>query len=103
MHKVVYNVYGTNEERILLIEIGGIVMNDDIMLARQKLEEAKRNYEEGKYNNTVAYCNQVLEYVRFSSDADIKKEVYYLLGLAHLKLGTVRLEKPFSQIRTGRP
>lgn len=63
-------------------------MNNDVKIAKQKLEESRKNYEEGKYNNAVAYCNQALQYVRFISDTDTTKEIYYLLGLAHLELGT---------------
>ena len=63
-------------------------MNDDIFLAEQKLNLAKKNYAEGKYLNAVAHCNQALNFVRFSSDADILKEIYFLLGLSHLELGT---------------
>lgn len=63
-------------------------MKDDRLIAIEKLEEARKNYEMGRYNNTVAYCNQVLQFVRFGSDKDITKEIFYLLGLAHLELGT---------------
>ena len=63
-------------------------MKDDRLIAIEKLEEARKNYEMGRYNNTVAYCNQALQFVRFGSDKDITKEIFYLLGLAHLELGT---------------
>lgn len=63
-------------------------MKDDRLIAIEKLEEARKNYDMGKYNNTVAYCNQALQFVRFGSDKDITKEIFYLLGLAHLELGT---------------
>ena len=63
-------------------------MKDDILVAREKLEEARKNYAMGKYNNAVAYCNQALQFVRFGSDSDMVKEIYFLLGLAHLELGT---------------
>lgn len=63
-------------------------MKDDILVAREKLEEARKNYDMGKYNNTVAYCNQALQFVRFGLDLDIIKEIYFLLGMAHLELGT---------------
>ena len=63
-------------------------MKDDRLIAREKLEEARKNYEMGKYNNAVAYCSQALQFVRFGSDKDITKEIFYLLGLAHLELGT---------------
>ena len=63
-------------------------MKDDRLIAIEKLEEARKNYEMGRYNNTVAYCNQALQFVRFCSDKDITKEIFYLLGLAHLELGT---------------
>ena len=63
-------------------------MKDDVLIAREKLEEARRNYDMGNYNNTVAYCSQALQFVRFGSDSDKVKEIYYLLGLAHLELGT---------------
>lgn len=63
-------------------------MKDDMLVAREKLEEARKNYDMGKYNNTVAYCNQALQFVRFGLDLDIIKEIYFLLGMAHLELGT---------------
>lgn len=63
-------------------------MKDDRLIAIEKLEEARKNYEMGRYNNTVAYCNQALQFVRFGSDKDITKEIFYLLGLAHSELGT---------------
>lgn len=63
-------------------------MKEDILVAREKLEEARKNYDMGKYNNTVAYCNQALQFVRFGLDLDIIKEIYFLLGMAHLELGT---------------
>ena len=63
-------------------------MKDDKLIAKQKLENARINYNMGKYNNTVAYCSQALQFVRFGSDSDIVKEIYFLLGLAHLELGT---------------
>ena len=63
-------------------------MKDDRLIAIEKLEEARKNYEMGRYNNAVAYCNQALQFVRFGSDKDITKEIFYLLGLAHLELGT---------------
>lgn len=62
-------------------------MNDDV-IAKKKLEEARKNYDEGKYNNAVAYCNQALNFVRFDSDTATAKEIYFLLGLAHSELGT---------------
>ena len=61
---------------------------DDIFTAKQKLVEAQKNYDAGKYNNAVAYCNQALNFIRFGSDSDTAKEIYFLLGLAHLELGT---------------
>lgn len=63
-------------------------MKDDILVAREKLEEARKNYAMGKYNNVVAYCSQALQFVRFGLDSDMVKEIYFLLGLAHLELGT---------------
>lgn len=63
-------------------------MKDDRLIAREKLEEAKRNYNIGKYNNAVACCRQAFKFVRFGSDSDMVKEIYFLLGLAHLELGT---------------
>ena len=63
-------------------------MKEDILVAREKLEEARKNYDMGKYNNTVAYCNQALQFVRFGLDLDIIKGIYFLLGMAHLELGT---------------
>ena len=63
-------------------------MKDDRLIAIEKLEDARKNYEMGRYNNTVACCNQALQFVRFGSDKDITKEIFYLLGLAHLELGT---------------
>ena len=63
-------------------------MKDDMLVAREKLGEARKNYAMGKYNNAVAYCSQALQFVRFGSDSDMLKEIYYLLGLAHLELGT---------------
>lgn len=72
--------------------MGGIVMNDDIKIAKEKLEEAKKYLKEGNYNNAVAYCNKALNFARFSSDKDMKKEIYYLLGLAHSALGTYYTE-----------
>lgn len=63
-------------------------MKDDRLITREKLEEARKNFEMGRYNNTVAYCSQALQFVRFGSDKDITKEIFYLLGLAHLELGT---------------
>ena len=63
-------------------------MKEDKLVAREKLEEARKNYTMGKYNNAVAYCSQALQFVQFGSDSDMVKEVYYLLGLAHLELGT---------------
>ena len=63
-------------------------MKEDILVAREKFEEARKNYDMGKYNNTVAYCNQALQFVRFGLDLDIIKEIYFLLGMAHLELGT---------------
>ena len=63
-------------------------MKDDMLVAREKLGEARKNYAMGKYNNAVAYCSQALQFVRFGLDSDIIKEIYYLLGLAHLELGT---------------
>ena len=63
-------------------------MKDDRLIAREKLYEAKRNYDEGKYNNTVAYCNQALKFVRFGIDTDMVKKIHFLLGLAHFELGT---------------
>ena len=71
-------------------------MKDDRLIAREKLEEARKNYEMGRYNNTVAYCNQALQFVRFGSDKDITKEIFYLLGLAHLELGTSYTEWDFN-------
>ena len=63
-------------------------MKDDRLIAREKLEEARRNYDEGAYNNTVAYCNQAFNFVRFGVDTDMVKEIHFLLGLAHFQLGT---------------
>lgn len=63
-------------------------MKDDMLVAREKLGEARKNYAMGKYNNAVAYCSQALQFVQFGSDSDMLKEIYYLLGLAHLELGT---------------
>ena len=63
-------------------------MKDDRLIAREKLDEARRNYDEGAYNNTVAYCNQAFNFVRFGVDTDMVKEIHFLLGLAHFQLGT---------------
>ena len=63
-------------------------MKDDMLVAREKLGEARKNYAMGKYNNAVAYCSQALQFVRFGSDSDMVKEIYFLLGMAHLELGT---------------
>ena len=59
---------------------------DDKAIAAQKLAEAKKNYDMGKYFNAVAYCEQALNFMRFHSDG--AKEIYFLLGLAHSELGT---------------
>lgn len=67
---------------------GDVIMKDDKLIAKQKLENARKNYDMGKYYNTVAYCNQALSFVQFGSDSDTVKEIYFLLGLAHLELGT---------------
>ena len=71
-------------------------MKDDKLIAQQKLENARKNYDMGQYYNTVAYCNQALSFVRFGSDSDMVKEIFYLLGLAHLKLGTSYSEWDFN-------
>ena len=52
-------------------------MKDDMLVAREKLEEARKNYDIGKYNNAVAYCNQALQFVRFGSDSDMVKEIFF--------------------------
>lgn len=71
-------------------------MKDDRLIAIEKLEEARKNYEMGRYTNAVAYCNQALQFVRFGSDKDITKEIFYLLGLAHSELGTSYNEWDFN-------
>lgn len=59
---------------------------DDKLIAAQKLSEAKKNYDMGKYYNAVAYCEQALKFMRFHADG--LKKIYFLLGLAHSELGT---------------
>lgn len=61
---------------------------DDKLIAAQKLTEAKKNYDMGKYYNAVACCEQALRFVRFNSNSDAAKEIYFLLGMAHSELGT---------------
>ena len=51
-------------------------MKDDMLVTREKLEEARKNYAMGKCNNAVAYCSQALQFVRFGLDSDIVKEIY---------------------------
>ena len=53
-------------------------MENAILIAEEKLKLAKKNLDEGKFNNAIAYCKQALSY-------DPKNfEAILLLGEAYL-------------------
>lgn len=60
--------------------------NEDIQLSNQLLAEAQKNFDAGKFYNTVAICEKIL---RLNPD---NIQCNLLMGLAHLKLGTYYTE-----------
>ena len=85
-----YKIFYTGNATIIAKKFFGGIIVDDKAIAAQKLAEAKKNYDMGKYLNAVAYCEQALKFMRFHSDG--VKEIYFLLGLAHSELGTTYSE-----------
>ena len=60
---------------------------EDAKKSARKLEEALENYAAGKYNNAVANCLTALRLYRTNAT-----EIYFVMGLAHLELGTLATE-----------
>ena len=63
---------------------------EDIQLSKQILAEAQKNFKAGKFLNTVAFCEKSLRLNPKSIQSN------FLMGLAHLKLGTYYTEWDFN-------
>ena len=66
------------------------ISNEDIQLSNQLLAEAQKNFNAGKFLNTVAFCEKSLRI----NPKNIQSN--FLMGLAHLKLGTYYTEWDFN-------
>lgn len=66
------------------------ISDEDIQLSNQLLDEAQKNFDSGKFLNTVAFCEKSLRL----NPKNIQSN--FLMGLAHLKLGTYYTEWDFN-------
>lgn len=58
------------------------VTDEDIALSNRKLEDARKNFEAGKYNNALAFCRTALRF-----NPNNAKEIKMLMGKICLETG----------------